>query len=160
MTLCPLHKLCWEALVVGSRVLREVKVGHWSWGDSSSPVPRTQAGRARVQGRGKPCCRRSPGSDRAGSQVSSDFLGTPFLGTNLVLAPAPQGPSRVSTAYKEPRGQGLGDCMHHPFLCVHCSFWSRHWQAALEDAATVSFPGSEGSRQKVMSRGRGKGEKG
>lgn len=65
----------------------------------------------------KPCCRRGPGSDLAGSQVSSDFLGTPFLGTNLVLAPPPQDPSRVSTAYTEPGGQGLGGCRHRSF-CV------------------------------------------
>ena len=63
----------------------------------------------------KPCPRQDPGSDQAGSQVSS-----PFLGTSLIPASAPQGPSRVSIVYKEPRGQDLEERTHHSlfFICL------------------------------------------
>lgn len=65
-----------------------------------------------------------------------------LLRTSLIPAPAPQGPSRVSIVYKEPRGQDLGERTHHSsFSSVHCLFWS-FW----EEAARTFFPGSGGIR--------------
>lgn len=130
--------------MVGSRVLRGVGVTAVELGRQRQPH-RWNLGEG-GQGLGarmrKPCPRQNPGSDQAGSQVSS-----PFLGTRLILAPAPQCPSRVSIVCKEPRGQDLGECTHHSFSSVPCLFWS-FW----EEAAMTFFPGSEASRQRVVSR--------
>lgn len=121
----------------GKQSLREVEVMAEGLGRQQQPHCWNlgEGGQGLGAGTRKPCPRQDPGSDKAGSQVSS-----PFLGTSLIPAPAPQGPSRVSIVYKEPRGQDLGERTHHSFSSVHCLFWS-FW----EEAAMTFFPGSEAS---------------
>ena len=125
--------------MAGSRVLREAEVMSVELGRQQRPHCWNlgEGGQGLGARMRKPCPRQNPGSDQAGSQASS-----PFLGTRLIPAPAPQGPSRVSIVYKEPRGQDLGECTHHSFSSVPCLFWS-----FLEEAAMTFFPGSEASRQ-------------